>query len=328
MRTRVLGASEIEVSALGLGCMGMSEFYGVSDDVESLKTLEHALEKGVTFYDTADTYGIGHNEELLGKFVQGKSDRIVIATKCGIVRERGKYERRLDSSPAYVKSACEASLKRLGVDCIDLFYLHRLSPEVPIEDSVGALKELVSEGKIKAYGLCEVSEKTLRRAHAEHPVTALQTEYSLWSRDPEKGILDVCREQNTAFVPYSPLGRGFLTGTMSNPDKLEDGDFRKANPRFQGENLERNNKLLEAVQKVAADHSCSLGQVALAWLLAQGDDIIPIPGTRRKKYIDDNVGADAVRLTPEALDFLDKTFTPDAVSGGRYTAEGMKGIDA
>lgn len=328
MRTRILGNSGIKVSSLGLGCMGMSEFYGPSDDAESLETLEYAFEKGVSFYDTADTYGIGHNEELLGKFAKGKQGKLVIATKCGIVREKGKYERRLDSSPEYVKHACESSLTRLGMECIDLFYLHRLSPDVRIEDSVGALKELVSDGKIKAYGLCEVSEVTLRKAHAVHPVAALQTEYSLWTRDPEDGILDVCREQNMAFVPYSPLGRGFLTGTMSNPEEFSEGDFRASNPRFQGENLDKNNKLLDTVKAVAEEHNCSLGQVALAWLLAQGDDIIPIPGTRRKKYIDDNVGADSVTLSEHAIVLLNRAFSKAAVSGGRYTPEGMKGINA
>ncbi len=327
MKTRTLGNSFIEVSAVGLGCMGMSEFYGPSDDDQSLATLEHAFEIGVTLYDTADTYGSGHNEELLGRFARGKRERLVIATKCGIVRQKGKYERSIDTSPAYIKSACEASLKRLGTDLIDLFYLHRLNPDVPIEESVGALVDLMAEGKIKSYGLCEVSEKTLRRAHAIHPVAALQTEYSLWTRDPEDGILSVCREQKTAFVAYSPLGRGFLTGKLTDIKELAEGDFRARNPRFQRENLTRNSLLLDKVGEIASANGCSTGQVALAWLLARGADIIPIPGTRRIKYLDENVGSLDVELARKDLAVLDAVFSKDAISGERYTAEGMKGVN-
>ncbi len=327
MKKRMLGNANIEVSAVGLGCMGMSEFYGPSDDDQSLKTLEHAFEIGVTLYDTADTYGIGHNEELLGKFARGKLDKLVLATKCGIVRQKGQYERSIDSSPAYIRLACEASLKRLGTGTIDLFYLHRLNPDVAIEESVGAMAELISEGKIKSYGLCEVSEKTLRRAHAVHPVAALQTEYSLWSRDPEDGILAVCRRQNTAFVAYSPLGRGFLTGRFSDGKELAEGDFRASNPRFQGENLARNAALLVSVREIAAARRCTAAQVALAWLLARGADIIPIPGTRRIKYLDENVGALDVELDRRDLAVLDAVFSKDAVSGERYSAEGMKGVN-
>ncbi len=327
MKTRILGNSNIEVSALGLGCMGMSEFYGPSDDDQSLDTLEHAFDIGINLYDTADTYGIGHNEELLGRFIRGKRDRLVIATKCGIVRQKGKYERSIDTSPAYIRSACEASLKRLGVDVIDLFYLHRLNPDVQIEESVGAMTDLLAEGKIRSYGLCEVSEKTLRRAHAVHPVAALQTEYSLWTRDPEDGIISVCREQNTAFVAYSPLGRGFLTGKMTDKKELAEGDFRASMPRFQGENIKRNALLLDKVKEIAAAHECTPGQVAIAWLLTRGDDIIPIPGTRRIKYLDENVGALDVELDSKSLDILDAVFSKDAVSGERYTAEGMKGVN-
>lgn len=327
METRTLGDGNIEVSAIGLGCMGMSEFYGPSDDDQSLKTLERAFEIGVTLYDTADTYGIGHNEELLGRFARGKRGKIALATKCGIIRQKGKYERSIDSSPSYIKSACEASLKRLGVDVIDLFYLHRLNPDVQIEDSVGALANLMAEGKIKNYGLCEVSEETLRRAHAVHPVAALQSEYSLWTRDPEDGVLALCREQNTAFVAYSPLGRGFLTGKLTDKKDLAEGDFRASNPRFQDENLMRNALLLDSVKKIAAAHGCATGQVALAWLLARGPDIIPIPGTRRIKYLEENVGALDVELTQKDLAVLDEVFGKDAVSGERYTAEGMKGVN-
>ncbi len=327
MKTRKLGNSNIEVSALGLGCMGMSEFYGESDDIESLATLEHAFELGVTLYDSADTYGIGHNEELLGRFVAGKRDKVVIATKCGIIREKGKYERQINSSPAYIRSACEASLKRLGTDAIDLFYLHRLNPEVPIEESVGALVDLITEGKIKSYGLCEVSTNTLRRAHTVHPVAALQTEYSLWSREPEDEILAACSELNTAFVAYSPLGRGFLTGTLTDTKDLSKGDFRIANPRFEKENLARNSLLLDAVKDIALAHHCTLGQVSLAWLLNQGQHIIPIPGTRRKKYLQENVDSTQVKLTEANLTELDNVFKQSAVSGDRYTAEGMKGLN-
>ncbi len=307
--------------------MGMSEFYGESDDGESLATLERALELGVTMYDSADTYGIGHNEELLGRFVAGKRDRVVIATKCGIIREKGKYERRIDSSPAYIRSACEASLKRLGTDVIDLYYLHRLNPDVAIEESVGALADLIAEGKIKSYGLCEVSAKTLKKAQAVHDVAALQTEYSLWSREPEDEILSVCSEQNTAFVAYSPLGRGFLTGKLTDTKDLSEGDFRIANPRFEKENLARNSQLLDAVKDIASAHHCTLGQVSLAWLLSQGPNIIPIPGTRRKKYLQENVESTQVKLTDKNLATLDKVFKQGAVSGDRYTAEGMKGLN-
>ncbi len=328
MKTRTLGNSNIEVSALGLGCMGMSEFYGESDDVDSLATLERALELGVTLYDTADTYGIGHNEELLGRFITGKRDKVVIATKCGIIREKGKYERKIDSSPAYIRSACEASLKRLGTDVIDLYYLHRINPEVPIEESVGAVADLIAAGKIKSYGLCEVSATTLRRAHTVHDVAALQTEYSLWSREPEDELLSVCRELNTAFVAYSPLGRGFLTGTLTDTDELSKGDFRISNPRFEKENLARNSKLLKAVTDIASAHTCTLSQIALAWLLNRGPNIIPIPGTRRQRYLQENVESIAVKLTEANLAELDNVFKRGAVSGDRYTAEGMKGLNA
>ncbi len=328
MTKRTLGNSNIEVSALGLGCMGMSEFYGPSDDNESLATLEHALELGVTMYDSADTYGFGHNEELLGRFAKAKREKIVIATKCGIVREKGKYERSIDTSPAYIRTACEASLKRLGTDVIDLYYLHRLNPSVPIEESVGALADLITEGKIKSYGLCEASEKTLKRAHAVHDVAALQTEYSLWSREPEEGILSACRDQNTAFVAYSPLGRGFLTGKLSDTKALAEGDFRTSNPRFLKDNLERNSRLLDSVKAIASQHNCTVGQVSLAWLLDQGPDIIPIPGTRRKQYLNENMDSTKVILTASDKAELDKVFNRDAISGDRYTAEGMKGLNA
>ncbi|ODT21816.1 MAG: aldo/keto reductase [Kaistia sp. SCN 65-12] len=328
MHKRVLGSSGIEVSAVGLGCMGMSEFYGPSEDSVSLATLEFALASGVTLYDSADTYGVGHNEELLGRFIRGKRDRVVVATKCGIVREKGKYERRIDTSPAYIRSACEASLKRLGTDTIDLYYLHRLSADVAIEESVGALADLVKAGKIRSIGLCEVSAKTLARAHAVHPVSAVQSEYSLWTRDPEAEILPACRVRNVAFVAYSPLGRGFLTGRITSTEGLADNDFRRSNPRFQAENIVCNARLLEAVSGVADRHGCKTGQVALAWLLAQGKDIIPIPGTRRQSYLAENVGSAEILLDTDDLGLLDGAFRPEAISGERYTPEGMKGVNA
>jgi len=327
MKNRILGNSNIEVSPLGLGCMGMSEFYGASDDQLSLDTLEHAFEIGVTHYDTADTYGSGHNEDLLARFAKGKRDRIVLATKCGIVREKGSYERKIDSSPDYIRSACEASLKRLGTSYIDLFYIHRLNANIQIEETVGAMADLVAEGKIRSYGLCEVSAKTLRRAHAVYPIAALQSEYSLWTRDPEGEILSACRDINAAFVAYSPLGRGFLTGRFTDESSFEDGDFRSVNPRFQKENLARNIRLLDSVKQIAVEHKCTNGQVALAWLLSRGEDIIPIPGTRRKQYVDENFAATQIVLSQNDLDVLNAAFAIGSVSGERYTAEGMKGVN-
>ena len=328
MHMRVLGNSGIEVSALGLGCMGMSEFYGPSEDSVSLATLEFALASGVTLYDSADTYGLGHNEELLGRFIRGKRDRIVVATKCGIVLEKEKYERRIDSSPAYIRSACEASLRRLGVEAIDLYYLHRLSADIAIEESVGALADLVKAGKIRSIGLCEVSPETLARAHTVYPVSAVQSEYSLWTRDPEAEILPACRERNIAFVAYSPLGRGFLTGRITSTEDLAGNDFRRSNPRFQAENMARNARLLEVVENVAGRHDCKPGQVALAWLLAQGTDIVPIPGTRRQSYLAENAASVDIRLSSDDLGLLAGAFHPAAISGERYTPEGMKGVNA
>ncbi len=328
IRRRTLGRSGFDVSAIGLGCMGMSEFYGASDDEQSLATLAHACDLGVTFFDTADTYGFGHNERLLGRFLAKRRNDVVVATKCGIVREPGRYERTLDSSPAYIKAACEASLARLGTDRIDLFYLHRLSPAVAVEEAAGAFSELIGKGMIGAYGLCEVSEATLRRAHAVHPVTALQSEYSLWSRDPENGVLAACRDIGAAFVAYSPLGRGFLTGKIASTDELAKGDFRRSNPRFQKDNFERNRVLLDAVTTIAQRYGCTQGQVALAWLLSRDDNVIPIPGTRHKRYLDENAGAAAMTLSPDEMATLDSIFSPEAVKGERYTEEGMKGLNA
>ncbi|VFQ46212.1 aldo/keto reductase [Desulfoluna butyratoxydans] len=325
-----LGKTSIRVSRMGLGCMGMSEFYGPSDDANSLTVLERALELGITFYDTADMYGHGHNEKLIGRFIKGKRNRIVLATKFGIIRkEKGIYERTIDNSPAYLRKACEASLKRLGVDHIDLYYAHRLNPEQDLDAMMGELSRLVEEGKIRAVGLSEVSAEQLRRAHAIHPVAAVQSEYSLWTRDiEENGLLAACRELGVGFVPYSPLGRGFLTGTITDTKEMDSTDFRRMSPRFEGKNLDRNLVLVASVQELAKEKQCTPAQVALAWVMAQGEDIVPIPGTRRTRYLEDNAGALQVTLEASDLTFLDDVFTSDAVAGERYPQEGMKGLSA
>ncbi len=326
MKTRNIGTTGLKTSAIGLGCMGMSEFYGETDDAQSLATLEHAFAKGVTLFDTADAYGFGHNEELLGKFLKGKRDRVLIATKFGLVRKPGAYERRVDNSPDYIRSACEASLRRLGVEAIDLYYIHRLNLETPLEDSIGALAELVRQGKVKAIGLSEVSAQTLRKAAALHPIAAVQSEYSLWTRDPEEGVLAVCREVGASFVAYSPLGRGFLTGQITSDASLDPKDFRRSNPRFVDENMQRNLRIVETVQQLAAHKQCTPAQLALAWLLAQGEDIIPIPGTKRIKYLDENLGALDVVLSREELDHIGQALPIGVAAGERYTTEGMKGL--
>ncbi len=326
MQHRPLGRTGQSVSALGLGCMGMSEFYGARDDVESLATLEAALAAGIDFFDTADTYGHGHNEELVGRFLKGKRDKVVLATKFGIVRKPGTYERRVDNSPAYIRSACDASLKRLGVERIDLYYMHRRNPDVPVEESVGAMAELVKQGKVKALGLSEVSVDTLRRAHKVHPIAAVQSEYSLWTRDPEQGMLQACAELGVTFVAYSPLGRAFLTGTVSNPDKLPEGDFRKASPRFQAEALERNNRLVASLETFAAEHKAKPAQIALAWLINKHPHVVPIPGTKRRTYLAENAAAAEIKLNAADIAELDRIFAPGAVAGARYSEEGMKGV--
>jgi aryl-alcohol dehydrogenase-like predicted oxidoreductase len=325
MQKRKLGASGLSVSEIGLGCMGMSEFYGPSDDSASLATLARAAELGVTFFDTADTYGFGHNETLLGGFLKGRRD-LVIATKFGIVREPGKYERRIDVSPAYVVQACDASLKRLGVETIDLYYAHRLNPGVPIEETVGAMAGLVAAGKVRALGLSEVSAATLRRACAVHPIAAVQSEYSLWTRDMEAEVIPACRELGVSLVAYSPLGRGILTGAFAR-DGLAPNDFRRAAPRFQGENLEANLRLVETLRELAAEKGCAPGQLALAWLLGQGPDVIPIPGARRIAHLEENIAAAAIELTAGELDRISAALPPGAAAGDRYTAAGMVGID-
>ena len=330
MNHRYLGPAKTAVSAIGLGCMGMSEFYGATDDAESLKTLARALELGVNFFDSADTYGFGHNETLIGQFIkQGGAARraqVVLATKFGIVREAGKYERRIDNSPAYVKSACEASLRRLGVDCIDLYYCHRRNPDVPIEEMVGAMADLVKAGKVRQLGLSEVSAATLRQASAVHPIAALQSEYSLWSREPEKDVLAACAELGTTFVAYSPLGRAFLTGTVS-PANLGDGDFRKNNPRFSPEADAANRPLVDSLHMFATARNMTNAQVALAWLLSKHSHVVPIPGTRRIRYLEQNAGAASATLSAAEVSQLDGLFTPERVSGNRYQAAGMLGIE-
>jgi aryl-alcohol dehydrogenase-like predicted oxidoreductase len=328
MKTRKLGARGPEVSAIGLGCMGMSEFYAGRDEAESLATLDRALELGVTFLDTADAYGPHENERLVGRALRGRRDRVVLATKFGIVRDpKDPMARGLNGSPAYVRSACDASLRRLGVDVIDLYYLHRVDANVPIEETVGAMAELVRAGKVRHLGLSEVSPATLERAHRVHPITALQSEYSLWTRDPETGVLAACRKLGVAFVAYSPLGRGFLTGAFQKIDDLDASDYRRMTPRFQGESFARNLELVAKVKAVAARLGCAASQVALAWVLSRGDDVVPIPGTKRRKYLESNAAAVDVVLPPDVLAELDAAFPPGAASGTRYPAAMMGAVN-
>ena len=323
MKKVTLGTGGIEVSRLGLGCMGMSAYYtgAGQDDAGSIATIHRALELGVTFFDTAEMYGPYENEKLLARAFKGRRAEAIIATKFGTLNHQTN-ERQLDGSPANVRLSVEGSLERLQTDYIDLYYQHRMDPNVPIEDTVGALAELIAEGKIRGYGLSEAAPATIRRAHATHPVTALQTEYSLWSRDPEAEILPLLRELDIGFVPYSPLGRGFLTGTIRTLDALDENDFRRANPRFAGENLQANIRIVEEVDAVAAELGATPGQVALAWLLAQGDDLAPIPGTKRVKYLEENVAADALVLSADQLAALDAVAVP---TGDRYSD--MSGIN-
>lgn len=317
----------LAVSTLGLGCMGMSEFYGPREDAESLMVLHRAADLGINFLDTADTYGFGHNEELVGRFLRETSAEMVIASKFGIVRAPGSYERRVDNSDAYIRQACEASLTRLGVERIDLFYVHRLNPDYPVEETMDSLSRLVSDGKIGHIGLCEVSAETLKRAHAIHPVAAIQTEYSLWTRHVEKEILPTCRALGVGFVPYSPLGRGFLTGTFAADTDFSEGDFRASLPRFQAENMAANRPVVDALQSVATRHDVTAAQVALAWLLEKGTDFVPIPGTKRVKYLEENTAAVELTLGDDDVLALNAAAAPEAVAGARYTAEGMKGVD-
>jgi aryl-alcohol dehydrogenase-like predicted oxidoreductase len=328
MEKRSLGKGGLSVSALGLGCMGMSDFYGPRDDHESRRTLDRALELGVSFLDTADMYGPFTNEKLVGEFLRGKREQVVIATKFGIVLDPANPSgRAISGKPAYVRQACDASLQRLGVDVIDLYYQHRVDPEVPIEETVGAMAELVKAGKVRHLGLSEASVETLRRAAAVHPIAALQTEYSLWSRDPEDEILATCRELGIGFVAYSPLGRGFLTGEIRKPDDLAEDDFRRHNPRFQGENFDKNLALVDAVGALAKAKAVTPAQLALAWVLAQGDDIVPIPGTKRVSRLEENVGAAAVKLTPAELHRLDELAPRGSFVGLRYPAASMAALN-
>jgi aryl-alcohol dehydrogenase-like predicted oxidoreductase len=326
MRQRKLGP-DLAVSAIGLGCMGMSEFYGTGDEAESVAVIHRALDLGVTFLDTADMYGVGRNEELVGRAIGDRRDKVVLATKFGNVRGPNGERLGISGKPTYVRSACEASLKRLGVETIDLYYQHRVDPEVPIEDTVGAMAELVREGKVRFLGLSEAAPATIRRAHAVHPIAALQTEYSLWSREPEGEILPTLRELGIGFVPYSPLGRGFLTGRFKSATDLSEDDFRRSSPRFSGENFAKNRALVAVVEEIAAARGAKPSQVALAWVLAQGEDVVPIPGTKRLKYLEENAAAIDVTLSPKELDALDRAFRPDAVHGTRYAEAGMKTLN-
>ncbi len=327
MQHRMLGQN-LSVSAIGLGCMGMSEFYGAHDDRESMAVLQRAVDLGIDFFDTADMYGPHHNEELLGCFLAGNRKGVKVATKFGIVRKPGEYDRSIDNSVSYMRSACESSLKRLGIEQITLYYVHRINRDQPIEETMQGLAALKKEGKIAHIGLCEVSAETLRRAHAVHPVTAVQTEYSLWTRDVEDEVLPTCRELGIGFVPYSPLGRGFLTGRFQAGEQFEDGDFRASLPRFTGENAVANKALVEVISGIASGKSCTPAQVALAWLLGKGNDIVPIPGTKRLKYLEENVAAVSIVLEPEERSALEQAASSLPVAGERYTAEGMKGVNA
>lgn len=329
MQIRKLGSQGLTASQLGLGCMGMSEFYGTPNDEESIKTLHRSIELGVNFWDTADIYGPYKNEELIAKALQGKRKEITLATKFGILRDPNDPQvRGFSGKPAYVKSACEASLKRLQTDIIDLYYLHRVDPTTPIEETVGAMGQLVKEGKVRAIGLSEVSSATLKKAHAIFPISAVQSEYSLWTRDPEDEVLQTCKALGIAFVAYSPLGRGFLTGQIKKMENFEADDYRRFSPRFQGENFQKNLVLVNKIEEMARKKGCTTSQLALAWVMAQGDYVFPIPGTKRIKYVEENVAAVKVTITPDELTVIDNVFKKDAAVGTRYAAASMGNLNA
>jgi aryl-alcohol dehydrogenase-like predicted oxidoreductase len=324
MEYRRLGKSSLVVSAMGLGCMGMSQSYGTPDDAESMATIHQAMDRGVTFLDTADMYGAGANEELVGRAIAKRRNEIVLATKFGNARHPdGSIT--VNGRPEYVQQACEASLRRLRIPAIDLYYQHRVDPSVPIEDTIGAMARLVEQGKVRYLGMSEAGAKTIRRAHSVHPISALQNEYSLWTRDPEEEILSVCRELGIGFVPYSPLGRGMLTGQIKK-NQFAENDFRRISPRFQGENFDQNLKLVERVERLAAEKGCSPAQLAIAWVLAQGEDVVPIPGTKRRKYLDEDLGALEVRLTPADVAKIDQLAPRGVAAGLRYPEVHMKRV--
>jgi aryl-alcohol dehydrogenase-like predicted oxidoreductase len=327
MQFRQLGKPGPLVSAIGLGCMGMSEFYGSTDEAHAIRTIHQALEMGVNFFDTADMYGMGHNEELVGRAVKDHRHKVVLATKFGNVRAADGSFIGVNGKPSYVKTACEASLKRLGVDVIDLYYQHRVDPDTPIEETVLAMADLVKEGKVRYLGLSEAAPATLRRAYLVHPISALQTEYSLWTRDVEAETLAACRELSVGFVPYSPLGRGFLTGRIQSLEDLEDNDYRRYSPRFQGENLTHNLNIIRRLEEIASGKNCSLAQLSLAWLLARGDYIVPIVGTKRVAYLEENLKALNVQLTREDLALIDRAAPPGAARGMRYPEPGMQAVN-
>ena len=328
MKMRKIGRDGPDVSAIGLGCMGMSEFYGPRDEAESIATIRHALDRGINLLDTADMYGPYINEELVGRAIAGQREEAFVATKFGFVRDPADPDKRvIDGSPAHVREACEGSLRRLGVETIDLYYLHRIDARVPVEETVGAMAELVRAGKVRRLGLSEVGASTLRRAHAVHPISALQSEYSLWTRDPEGTVLDTCRELGVTLVAYSPLGRGFLSGEIRSFEDFSDDDYRRRQPRFQGENFARNLALVDAVRSVADANGVTPAQLALAWVLARGEDIVPIPGTKRRRYLDQNISALEIVLSAADLAAIDAAFPAGAVAGTRYPAGMMALLD-
>jgi len=327
MKYRKLGSTAVEISAIGLGCMGMSEFYGEPNDDESLKVLNRALDLGINFFDTADVYGRGKNEELVGKVVRERRNEVVLATKFGNVRDNTGAWVDVSGKPEFVQKQCEASLKRLGITTIDLYYQHRVDPNVPIEETVGAMARLVEQGKVRHLGLSEAAPATIRRAHKTHPISALQTEYSLWTRDPEAEVIPTCRELSITFVPYSPLGRGFLTGSIKKLDDLGANDYLRNAPRFQGDNFERNVQIQNRLEEIAREKKCTPSQLALAWLLAQGDDIVPIPGTKRLNYLEQNAAAVQVKLSPQDLRRIDEVAPAGVAAGARYPEAGMSRVN-